>query len=109
MEPIFFHDLCDPIDGTGALDFFSRFPVGISKANNMVATALDKIAKAASSAGSSERFRARIRLSNPRGDAFSICHSSADPQRLVLIACIVEIMWIHDGIVASMLLPHGTY
>ena len=100
-----FGTVSDPIDGADAPDFFSRFPVRISKANNMVATALDNIAKAASNDGSSEKLRARMRQSSPRGDIFSICYSSADPHRLVLVACIIEIMWIHDG-TATLLLIH---
>lgn len=77
--------------------FFSRYPAGISIAAREVEDALRKIDEEASEEGTRERRRAVIRHTNPYGDPFTICHCSAFPDRLALLSCLVEVMWIHDG------------
>lgn len=77
--------------------FFSRYPAGISIAAQEVEDALRKIDEEASEEGTRERRRALIRHTNPYGDPFTICHCSAFPDRLALLSCLVEVMWIHDG------------
>lgn len=77
--------------------FFSRYPAGISIAARDVEDALRKIDEEASEEGTRERRRALIRHTNPYGDPFTICHCSAFPDRLALLSCLVEVMWIHDG------------
>ena len=77
--------------------FFSRYPAGISIAAQDVEDALRKIDEEASEEGTRERRRALIRHTNPYGDPFAICHCSAFPDRLILLSCLIEVMWIHDG------------
>jgi hypothetical protein len=77
--------------------FFSRYPAGISIAAQEVEDALRKIDEEASEEGTRERRRALIRHTNPYGDPFAVCHCSAFPDRLILLSCLIEVMWIHDG------------
>ncbi|KAF2170473.1 hypothetical protein M409DRAFT_64201 [Zasmidium cellare ATCC 36951] len=81
---------------------FSRFPAGVNIAAKHVENALAKIALQASQDGSRERRRALIRHSNPYGNAFAVCHCSADPERLEVIASLIEVMWIHDDVTEEM-------
>jgi hypothetical protein len=83
--------------------FFSRYPAGISVSARDVELALRSIDEQASEEGSRERRRALIRHTNPYGDPFAICHFSALPERLVLLASLVEVMWIHDGKTRTLL------
>jgi hypothetical protein len=85
------------VEGYRVPVFFSRYPVGISNAPREVEEALRSIDEEASEEGSRERRRALIRHTNPYGDPFTICHCSAFPERLILLACLIEVMWIHDG------------
>ncbi|CAI7607470.1 unnamed protein product [Penicillium glandicola] len=82
--------------------FFSRYPAGISIAAQEVEDALRKIGEEASEEGTRERRRALIRHTNPYGDPFTICHCSAFPERLVLLSCLIEVMWIHDDMTEEM-------
>ncbi|OQD62687.1 hypothetical protein PENPOL_c011G03526 [Penicillium polonicum] len=82
--------------------FFSRYPAGISIAAREVEDALRKIDEEASEEGTRERRRAVIRHTNPYGDPFTICHCSAFPDRLALLSCLVEVMWIHDDVTEEM-------
>jgi hypothetical protein len=75
--------LCNPVEGAG--NFFHDSPsASASRPHDYESP--NNIARETSEAGSAERLRARI-----------MCHSSSDPQRLVLVACILDIIWIHDG------------
>ena len=77
--------------------FFSRYPAAISVGARHVENALKSIDEEARVIGSRESRRARTRHSNPYGDVFSICHCSAFPDRLIVVASIIEVLWIHDG------------
>lgn len=92
-----FSAVCKPVDGRSITGFFSRYPAGISVEADRITKALLDIGCEASEPDSPERRRAKVRQSNPLGDPFAICHCSAYPDRLELVACIIEIMWIHDG------------
>jgi hypothetical protein len=87
----------ETVEGHRVPVFFSRYPAGISVAARDVEEALRSIDEEASEEGSRERRRALIRHTNPYGDPFAICHCSAFPERLVLLASLIEVMWIHDG------------
>lgn len=87
-----------PIDGSKVPGFFSRYPAALSVDAANVQRTLLEVGEKASEPGSRERRRALVRHSNPHGDPFSICHCSADPEKLALLASIVEVFWIHDGI-----------
>lgn len=87
----------DPVEGFKVPVFFSRYPAGISVAARAVEDALKQVGEEASEEGSRARRRALIRHTNPYGDPFAICHCSAFPERLVILASLVEVMWIHDG------------
>ncbi|KAJ5909090.1 hypothetical protein N7495_001772, partial [Penicillium taxi] len=82
--------------------FFSRYPVGISIAARDVEEVLRCIGEEASKEGSRERRRALIRHTNPYGDPFAVCHCSALPERLVLLASLIEVMWIHDDVTEEL-------
>ncbi|RAL03065.1 terpene synthase family protein [Aspergillus ibericus CBS 121593] len=82
--------------------FFSRYPAGISVAAVDVEAAMHAIGELASTEGSRERRRARIRHTNPYGDPFAVCHCTAFPDRLVLLSSLVEVMWIHDDVTEEM-------
>ncbi|OOG00065.1 hypothetical protein ASPCADRAFT_512610 [Aspergillus carbonarius ITEM 5010] len=81
---------------------FSRYPAGISIAAADVEVAMKAIGELASTQGSRERRRALIRHTNPFGDAFAICHCTAFPERLILLASLIEVMWIHDDVTEEM-------
>ncbi|PHH73651.1 hypothetical protein CDD80_3656 [Ophiocordyceps camponoti-rufipedis] len=87
----------DKLDASRVPDHFSRYPVAISVAAAKVEAALDRVDIEASEHNTRERRRAVIRHSNSHGNAFAICHCSAEPRRLVLLSSIVEVLWIHDG------------
>jgi hypothetical protein len=91
------HSVFNPVEGFKVPLFFSRYPVGISVAAREVEDALRLIDEDASEEGSRARRRAVIRHTNPYGDPFAICHCSACPDRLVVLASLIEVMWIHDG------------
>ncbi|KAJ6780124.1 hypothetical protein PWT90_03837 [Aphanocladium album] len=82
--------------------FFSRYPVAISIAAPDVELALRLIGEDACEENTRERRRALIRHSNPYGDPFAICHCSALPERLPLLASIIEVMWIHDDVTEEL-------
>ncbi|KAJ5631944.1 hypothetical protein N7490_008283 [Penicillium lividum] len=97
-----FHLFFHPIKGKEVPVFFSRYPVGISVAAQDVEDALMGIVEEASEEGSRERRRALIRHTNPYGDPFTICHCSASPERLALLAMLIEVMWIHDDVTEEL-------
>lgn len=86
-----------PIDTNKACDDFSQFPAAINAAASEVEDAIKVVIQEATEDGTRERHRANIRHSNKFGDPYSICHSSTSPQRLILVATITEVLWIHDG------------
>ncbi|PHH78251.1 hypothetical protein CDD82_3147 [Ophiocordyceps australis] len=94
--------VCKPINPSRAPEFFSRYPVAISLNATKVTNALQDTIELASKPDSRERRRALIRHSNPDGNPFAICHCSAEPERLVILACIVDIMWIHDDVTEEL-------
>lgn len=81
---------------------FSRFPAGINVSARKVEESLAQIGIDASAADSRERRRALTRHSHPYGNAFAICHCSADPEKLVILASLVEVMWIHDDVTEEL-------
>ncbi|TGO39560.1 hypothetical protein BHYA_0051g00010 [Botrytis hyacinthi] len=93
------------IDAKKVRGFFSRYPAAISVGATDVKSALSAVAREASQPDSRERRRALIRHSNAYGDPFSICHCSAEVERLILLASIIEVMWIHDDVTEE--LDHG--
>lgn len=93
LDQLFFQE----VDAKKSSDFFSRFPAGISLFAKDVEDALTAVGEEATELDSRERRRALIRYSNPHGNAFAICHCTADPKRLVLLSSMIEVMWIHDG------------
>ncbi|TGO51061.1 hypothetical protein BCON_0170g00300 [Botryotinia convoluta] len=96
MKVVDIYSTCQVIDTKKLPGFFSRYPAAISVGATDVENALSAIALEASQPDSRERRRALIRQSNAYGDPFSICHCSAELERLVLLASIIEVMWIHD-------------
>jgi hypothetical protein len=99
--------VCEAVEARKISTFFSRYPAAISTAAKDVENALKRIREAASEPGSRERRRALIRHTTPYGDPFAICHCSARPERLVVLASIIEVMWIHDGNFPSSRKGHG--
>lgn len=97
MQVMDIYSKCQVIDTKEVPGFFSRYPAAISVGATDVESALSAVAREASQPDSRERRRALIRYSNAYGDPFSICHCSAEVGRLVLLASIIEVMWIHDG------------
>ena len=97
MQVASFSSVCEPVDTSKVTSFFSRYPAAINVEAREVEIALRCVGDQATKEGSRERRRARIRHTNPYGGPFSICHCTAFPKRLVLLASIVEVMWIHDG------------
>lgn len=89
--------LYEPVDTSKVSGFFSRYPAAFSTVARDVENAIKSIDVQASEEGSRERRRALTRHSNPYGDPFAICHCTASPERLVLLANIMEVLWIHDG------------
>ncbi|KAH9895501.1 isoprenoid synthase domain-containing protein [Xylariomycetidae sp. FL2044] len=89
--------VCVPLDTAHVPAHFSRYPAAVNVRSTDVEDALRNIRVQATEQRTRERRRAEIRHSNPFGDPFAICHCSADPDRLVMLASIVEVMWIHDG------------
>lgn len=94
--------VCEALEAREVATFFSRYPAAISIADKDVENALKIIREQASEPGSRERRRAQIRHTNPYGDPFAICHCSAFPERLVVLASIIEVMWIHDDVTEEM-------
>ncbi|KAF5879411.1 putative sesquiterpene cyclase protein [Botrytis fragariae] len=105
MQVMDIYSTCQVIDAKKVPGFFSRYPAAISVGATDVECALSAVAQEASRPGSRERRRALIRHSNAHGDPFSICHCSAEVERLVLLASIIEVMWIHDDVTEE--LDHG--
>lgn len=92
IPPVF-----DGIEGYKVPVFFSRYPAGISIAGYVIEDALRTIGEEASEEGSRARRQALIRHTNHYGDPFAICHCSAFPERLVVLASLIGAMWFHDG------------
>ncbi|TGO44385.1 hypothetical protein BOTNAR_0837g00020 [Botryotinia narcissicola] len=105
MQVMDIYSTCQVIDTKKVPGFFSRYPAAISVGATDVESALSAVAREASQPDSRERRRALIRHSNAYGDPFSICHCSAEVERLVLLASIIEVMWIHDDVTEE--LDHG--
>ncbi|KFY02838.1 hypothetical protein V490_00386 [Pseudogymnoascus sp. VKM F-3557] len=91
-----------PIDTDRVCEDFSQFPAAISAAASEVEDAVKKVIQEATEDGTRERRRADIRHSNKCGDPYSICHSPALPQRLILVATITEALWIHDDVTEEL-------
>ncbi|KAF7868765.1 uncharacterized protein EAF02_009501 [Botrytis sinoallii] len=102
MQVMDIYSTCQVIDTKKVPGFFSRYPAAISVGATDVESALSAIAQEASQPDSRERRRALIRYSNAYGDPFSICHCSAEVERLVLLASIIEVMWIHDDVTEEL-------
>ncbi|KAI1261184.1 isoprenoid synthase domain-containing protein, partial [Xylariaceae sp. FL1019] len=94
--------MCRPLDTKCVTAFFSRYPAAISIRAKEVESALHANYLVASEEGTRERRRAEIRHSNPFGDPFAICHCSADPDKLILLATLIDIMWIHDDVTEEL-------
>ncbi|POR31036.1 Terpene synthase [Tolypocladium paradoxum] len=94
--------VCVPLDTGTVARFFSRYPAAISLEAHAVAEAVQRVADESTDPGSRERRRAQTRYSNPAGDAFAICHCSARPEKLVLLASIVDVLWTHDDVTEEM-------
>ncbi|TGO14839.1 hypothetical protein BTUL_0047g00010 [Botrytis tulipae] len=105
MQVMDIYSTCQVIDTKKVPGFFSRYPAAISVGATDVKSALSAVAREASQPDSRERRRALIRNSNAYGDPFSICHCSAEVERLILLASIIEVMWIHDDVTEE--LDHG--
>ncbi|KAF5011447.1 hypothetical protein FDECE_2436 [Fusarium decemcellulare] len=102
MAVVHIPSVCQSVDTHEVPTFFSRYPAALSIGARQVEEALHAIGEEASVPGSRERRRAIIRHTNPYGDPFAICHCSAEPGRLVLLASIVEVMWIHDDVTEEL-------
>lgn len=88
MQLLDIHSVVRAINPQKVPSFFSRYPVGISIAASEVELALRSVDQQACEPGTREGRRALIRHSNPYGDPFAICHCSASPERLPLLASI---------------------
>ncbi|KAI6785042.1 Terpenoid synthase [Emericellopsis cladophorae] len=97
-----FSAILKPLDGREIPGFFSRYPVGINVEADRITKALRRIGIEATMPDTRERHRAKVRQASTYGDPFSICHCSAFPDRLELVGCIIEIMWIHDDIIEEL-------